>query len=85
MKHIRCGTLQICAIFLKPKQHNIMGKCPPRCGKGNFVLILLSNLDLIIFEKVIHKRKDFVPYASINKLINKSCLKLSFGYDLLRS
>ena len=62
----RSGIFQIEGNFL-------IREGTPRTNKIHFMPVLWLDLDLIIPEKYIHKRKYFATHVSINDIINAGC------------
>ena len=68
--------------IFQSKGHFLVWKCTPRIDESCFMLVFQFNLDFIIFEETIHKRKDFTSCTSINNLIYKwrGVVVLSTGF-----
>lgn len=59
--------------ILKAKRNNVICECALRCSKGCYVLILLSDLNLVVALKTIHEGYDFMADRIIDNFVNKWC------------
>ena len=64
---------------MSDNRHDAIGKGAPWGSKGSFVLVFLSDLDLIVSEKTVHEREDFMPRTRIDELVNKWRGEIVFG------
>ena len=58
---------------LQEKQHLLIHESTLGEDEGSLMLVLSFNLDLIISQETIHKRKDFATGTCINYLIYERC------------
>ena len=65
------GPLKRGSIIFKSKGHNSIRKHAPGGCESSLVLVLFPDLNLVITEKTIHERKDFVVSTGINDLVNE--------------
>ena len=79
MKAIGHGPLECGTSIFEAKRHDVIGKGAPWGSKGSFVLVFLSDLDLIVSGKTVHEREDFMPRTCIDELVNKWRGEIVFG------
>jgi len=72
------GQLKSGSIILKAKKHFHVCECTPRTNKCYFMLVLGLDLNLVVPEKTIHKRKDFTTRTLIDNLVNEWGWKIIF-------
>ena len=63
--------LKGCSEIFQTEWHFLVHEGTPRTNKSRFMLVFWLDLDLIISEKSIHKRKYFATRTRINDLIYK--------------
>jgi hypothetical protein len=83
VKDVGHGALESGFVIFESEGHNSIGKCVPRCGKHNFILIDMVDLNLIIVDESVHKREYLMPNTFIDDLANEWGGEVSFGTILV--